>query len=154
MYSAGVLLVVLGGIIGWLGVLTYLALHERKFLTELFPRDTQGDVRDKLKEVIDEVGLTRQECQVLNKNVREAAKDGLRHIQRVAVLRYNPYADTGGDQSFSIALMDGRGDGVVLTSLHTRAGTRVYTKSVSKGKSEIQLSKEEQEVVDKAIADN
>lgn len=153
MYSAGVLYAILGGVIIWLLILSYLAYQERIFLKKLFPKDSQGEIRDKLREVLQAVSVSRQECQSLNKNLREVSKEGLRHIQRVALLRYNPYQDTGGDQSFSLALMDGRGDGIVITSLHTRSGTRVYTKSVSKGKSEIQLSKEEQEVVSKALTE-
>ena len=50
---------------------------------------------------------------------------GRRSIQRVGIVRYNPFEDTGGNQSFALALTDAKGDGFVISSLHTRTGTRV-----------------------------
>src|SRR5438309_2300208 len=74
------------------------------------------------------------------------SSSGIMH--RIALLRYNPYGDTGGDQSFSLALVDGEGSGVVITSLHSRASTRVFAKPVILGKPDkYQLSKEEEEVI-------
>ena len=76
----------------------------------------------------------------------------LRQKLRVALIRYNPYGDTGGDMSFSVALLNGLGNGVVLTSLHSRSGTRVFAKEVVAGKQgKHEFSKEEKEVVEKAL---
>ena len=71
-------------------------------------------------------------------------------IQRVGVVRFNPFPDTGGNQSFVMALLDARGDGVVLSSLHSRGGTRVYLKQVNAGKAETALSEEELEAIRRA----
>lgn len=71
-------------------------------------------------------------------------------IQQIGVVRFNPFEDTGGDQSFVIALLDGRGSGFVLTSLHGRAGTRVYAKPVEHGQAVYALSTEEQEAIRRA----
>jgi hypothetical protein len=71
-------------------------------------------------------------------------------LQRVGVVRFNPFPDTGGDQSFAIALLDGQGSGVVLSSLHGRADTRVFAKQVSAGRSGHPLSDEEQEAIRRA----
>jgi hypothetical protein len=92
-----------------------------------------------------------RENQVLNKNLRAIYREGMGHVQKTAVLRYNPYQDTGGNVSFSLALLDGKDGGVVITSLHTRAGTRVYVKEILNGKSELALSKEEKQVLEKAV---
>lgn len=151
MYSAWVLIVVLLGTVGWLGFLSYLIWKQGDFIQRLFPKDEQGDIRDKLQEVLQAIDASREECLILNKHVREVSKDGLRHLQRLEMYRYNPYNDTGGDQSFSVAILDGVGNGVVMTSLHTRAGTRIYTKPIQTGKSEIKLSKEEELVVTRAM---
>ncbi|MBA2718724.1 MAG: DUF4446 family protein [Chloroflexi bacterium] len=75
--------------------------------------------------------------------VVEAA--GRRAIQRVGVVRFNPFEDTGGNQSFAMALTDAAGNGFVLSSLHSRTGTRVYAKSITDGRSDAALSDEEQE---------
>ncbi len=74
------------------------------------------------------------------------------NFQKMALLRFNPFEDTGGDQSFAIALLDGDNNGIVVSSLHSRNGTRVYAKEVKAGKSTVhQFSKEENEVVGKAL---
>lgn len=137
----------------WIIVLSYLLWRERSFLRALFPKSDSRDIRNKFKElaeVIDEFG---KQNQLLSRNFRQLAREGLNHIQKVAVLRYNPYQDTGGNVSFSLALLDGNLDGLVITSLHSRSGTRVYTKTIKVGKSELELSKEEKQVLRQAVED-
>ena len=72
-------------------------------------------------------------------------------ITKVGVVRFNPFKDTGGDQSFVVALLDSNNNGLVLSSLYTREGTRIYTKPIEKGKSIYNLTKEEQEAIVKAL---
>ncbi len=60
--------------------------------------------------------------------VLEAAQK--RAFQRVGFVRFNPFEETGGNQSFALALLDAAGDGWVLSSLHARSGTRVYAKAI------------------------
>jgi hypothetical protein len=73
-------------------------------------------------------------------------------IQKVGVIRFNPFADTGGDQSFAVALLDAQGNGVVLSSLHGRADTRFFAKQVHAGRSKHALSDEEQDAIRKALS--
>lgn len=75
-----------------------------------------------------------------------------RTLQRIGLVRFNPFEDTGGNQSFALAVLDARGDGFVVSSLHARTGTRVYGKSVAGGRSESNLSAEEAEAVRLAVA--
>ena len=75
-----------------------------------------------------------------------------RAIQRVGLVRYNPFEDTGGNQSFALALTDAGGTGFIVSSLHSRTGTRVYAKAVSDGRSEGALSAEEAEALRLALA--
>jgi hypothetical protein len=70
----------------------------------------------------------------------------------VGLVRFNPFEDTGGNQSFALALLDGRGDGFVVSSLHARAGTRVYAKAVTDGRSDGALSEEESDALRRALA--
>lgn len=58
---------------------------------------------------------------------------GLQSIHKVEVIRFNPFKEVGSNQSFCVALMNGKDSGVVLSSIHTREGTRVYAKPVSAG---------------------
>ncbi len=72
-------------------------------------------------------------------------RDGLSHIQKIGLVRFNPFKDTGGDQSFILALVDAENTGVIISSLHTRTGTRWYAKGVVLGKgAEYDLSEDEE----------
>lgn len=74
-------------------------------------------------------------------------------IHKVGVIRFNPFKDLGGDQSFSIALLDGQNNGVVISGLHTREGNRVYAKPVEYGKAvKHPLTEEELEAIKRAEA--
>jgi len=70
----------------------------------------------------------------------------------VAVLRYDAFEDVGGRLSFSCALLDDQGDGVVITSINGRQDTRVYAKPIIEGKSRYNLSTEEEEAIRQALA--
>lgn len=74
--------------------------------------------------------------------------DAVRHV---SVVRYDAFGDMGGRLSFSAALLDDGGDGLVLTSIHGRSETRSYMKGIKAGKSEAPLSPEEQQAVAYAV---
>ena len=71
--------------------------------------------------------------------------------QKISVVRFNPFGDTGGDQSFTLAVLDAHDSGYVLSSIHGRQGTRVYVKPVDFGKSKYQLSTEEDQALSQAV---
>lgn len=74
-----------------------------------------------------------------------------RSLQHIGMVRFNPFEDTGSDQSFAIALLDDRRDGIVISSLHGRANTRIFAKPVSNGASQHNLSAEEAEAIRVAV---
>ena len=72
----------------------------------------------------------------------------LRGLHKFATIRFNPFKDVGGNQSFSIALLDGKNNGLTITALYTKEGTRVYSKALLAGESiEFPLSEEERQAV-------
>jgi len=71
-------------------------------------------------------------------------------IQKIGVVRFNPFNEMGGNQSFVIALLDAKNDGFVISSLFVKDGNRVYAKFINNGKSDHLLSKEEIEAIEKA----
>jgi hypothetical protein len=81
-------------------------------------------------------------------DVRADLADAIRHV---AVVRYDAFGDMGGRLSFSAALLDDSGDGLVLSSIAGRTETRTYAKGVKHGTSEAQLSPEEEQVVGWAL---
>jgi hypothetical protein len=72
-------------------------------------------------------------------------------IQKTGVVRFNPFNDMGGDQSFVIALLDNKNNGFIISSLFVKDGNRVYAKAIKQGKSDHVLSNEEKEAIEKAI---
>jgi hypothetical protein len=90
-----------------------------------------------------------QELYEISNRLRELA---LKSIHKASVLRFNPFKEVGGNQSFSIALLDGKNDGMVISSLHTREGTRVYAKPIMAGVANgFPLTDEEKQVIREAI---
>lgn len=136
----------------WTGVLSFLIWQQNKFLKSVFPKSGERDIRRKFEEVLGEINKFELDLGSLDKKVLDLESKGLSHIQRVELLRFNPYGDTGGDQSFVVALLDNKGNGVVVTSLHARSGTRIFAKDVILGKSgKYKFSEEEEKVVKKVL---
>jgi len=131
-------------VIIWVIVLSYFVL---RMITH-YNRLTNSVSTKGLKEVLDEIlakqeGLTSQTAQ-LTRLLNELTNDGKLHIQKVGLIRFNPFSDTGGSQSFTLALLDAYDNGLVMTSLYARTGNRWYVKEVRTGKGkEYELSKEE-----------
>lgn len=93
---------------------------------------------------------SERDIQELFKSSRESWKLITKCVQKVGVVRFNPFKDTGSDQSFAIALMDLSDNGLIISSLFTREGTRVYSKPLEKGKSKYPLSEEEKHAIGQA----
>jgi hypothetical protein len=74
-------------------------------------------------------------------------------IRHVGLVRFSPFHDTGSDQSFALALLDGRRDGVVITALHSRTDSRLYAKPVERGSSTYTLTPEERDAIGRALSD-
>lgn len=82
--------------------------------------------------------------------LRGFEKEGLGHLQRIGFVRFNPYTEMGGDNSFALCILDGKLNGILIMGLHTRESTRLYSKEVESGKTKYRLSKEEQLALKKA----
>jgi len=111
-----------------------------------------GDLEAVLGEhlaTVHEVGRDLDELTARMAFVESSARH---HFAKEGLVRFNPFPDTGGNQSFALALLDESEDGVVISSLHSRTGTRIYAKAVSGGKADTSLSAEEQEAIDTARA--
>ncbi len=154
VFNSGALPVILVvGSAAWLMVLTIVVVRMMRHYNRL----TQGTAKASLGEILETI-LARQERQahdaaVLQKELTAVGADGLFHVQRVGLVRFNPFADTGGAQSFTLALLDGYNTGIVMTSLYGRTGNRWYVKEVRGGKGvAIALSKEEESAIKKAIS--
>jgi hypothetical protein len=113
---------------------------------------TQGgskkNVDDILSAIIGDLNVSKKDIAHLIERCAKIEKEEQYHIQKVGLLRFNPFKDTGGDQSFILALVDAHDTGVVITALYSRTGTRWYTKKVHRGKgTELELSEEEKKAI-------
>ncbi len=95
-----------------------------------------------------EIKTLDKEIQELFDILNKVHNLSLKGLHKVGVIRFNPFKDVGGDQSFSIALLDGKNSGLVISSLFTREGTRVYTKPIIQGQSKkYPLTEEEKQSI-------
>ena len=90
----------------------------------------------------------------INENINKIYKENIqireniqKCIQKVGVVRFNPFGEVGGNQSFAIALLDNSLSGVIILSLYSREGVKIYSKQIVEGKSEYKLTKEEEEAI-------
>lgn len=90
------------------------------------------------------------ELQEQDESLTRLYKDNRSNIQKVGFVRFNPFDDAGGNISFSLALLNAKDDGVIISSLHGREGTRMYAKSVTNGISESKLTEEEEQAIKEA----
>ena len=117
---------------------------------------TRGEEGQSLEDVLgahlEKVHGLAREVDRLNARTGALEAAGLRAFSRVGLVRYNPFEETGGNQSFALALLDMEGNGWVLSSLHARSGTRVYAKAIRGGRSDAALSEEETAAIRQASA--
>ncbi len=105
----------------------------------------------KLTKGITNASLTIKKAEEIDGYLKKLHADGLFHFSKFGIVRYNPFSDTGGSQSFSMGLLDGNINGIVITSLYGRSGNRWFVKEVEKGKGKgVELSKEEESAIGKA----
>jgi hypothetical protein len=127
----------------WLLTLSFFLY---RFIT-LFNKLTKGvevtDLKKVLENILAKGKANTDEIKILEKRISLLEEDGKFHIQKIGLIRFNPFKELGGDHSFSMAILDSRSSGVIITSLHTRDRTRVYMKDIKKGKSTFELSTEE-----------
>lgn len=136
----------------WNGVLTFLFVQFYQYYKRLAGRGVRQDsLITLLDELIKKVENLKKDIDEVSIRCNRIEKSGLFHIQKIGLLRFNPFKDTGGDQSFILALLNGEGTGIVISSLHSRTGTRWYAKKIIQGKgTEYDLSSDEEKAVKQA----
>lgn len=114
--------------------------------------EQREDLFAAVRRQVDDLAALRADLGVVHDNtqlLRELLRDG---VSRVGVVRYDAFEDMGGALSFSAALLDERGDGVIMSAINGRSETRTYAKSVRSGTSEHHLSDEETQAIRQAMA--
>lgn len=120
----------------------------------LFSKLTKGVGEEDLKKILEKIlsqqDLSKKELDEIKNRIGFLENDGRLHVQKVGLIRFNPFKELGGDHSFCLAILNGEDSGVVITGLHTRDRTRVYMKEIKRGKAEHELSIEEKKALESA----
>lgn len=103
-----------------------------------------------LQKILDRGAIESQTLSRLESDLSRLGAEVQTHIQNVGLVRYNAFDDTGGDQSYALALLDDNGNGAIVNGLFHRTECRVYVKPVQDWKSIYSMSDEESEAIRKA----
>ena len=120
-------------------------------LSTIFRGEEGKDLEGVIAEATRRLVAAEQEFRNLRDDVARIDIMAEKAVQKVGVVRFNPFEGVGGDQSFAIALLDSHNHGLVVSSLFTREGTRVFSKPIVKGESKYHLSDEENEAIRRAL---
>ena len=147
-----------GAVAGGLALILALALgvrlrRMRRAYTLLQGEDGKTSFVDAVARKTQEVDALRADVASVQARLDQVDAGLADAISHIAVVRYDAFSDMGGRLSFSVALLDDQGDGLVLTSINGRSETRTYAKGVKAGTSEASLSPEEEQVVGWAMRD-
>lgn len=147
------LLWILGLILGiWLAGVTFLLLRALANYNRLTKGVSEKTLSEILASFLEQDKVTKKELERVLVEIAKVHKVSRGYLQKVGFIRFNPFADTGGDQSFALVLLDGVDNGIIVTSLFARTGVRWYIKTIKQGKGvEHELSKEEKEAVKLAL---
>ncbi len=107
----------------------------------------EDDFPENIEDLLKDFKKIKEDNQKIKKEIKDIKERQRFFLQNIKMTRFNPFHKEGGNQSFALALLDENKDGVVITSLYTKDGSRVYGKPIINGKSEYSLSKEEERVI-------
>ncbi len=147
--SIEIVLLIIFGI--WLLTLTVSFFLFSKFFKKLTKETKENELMKVLGRILKVQEENSGSIFALEKEIKRIDIEGVAHVQKMGVVRFNPFREMGGDHSFSLAILDGDSSGVIITCLHTRERTRVYMKDIKKGKCDLELSSEEKKALEKAI---
>jgi hypothetical protein len=137
------------GLLGLAGIVVLLA-RQQKLLgqyQQLMAGTSAANLESALKEHIGHIRETGARVEALDQMAQNLDEAGRRSLRHLGLVRFNPFRDTGGDQSFAIVLADSHGDGIVISSLHSRDTTRVYAKPLQSWASSHSLTAEEEQAI-------
>ncbi len=100
-----------------------------------------------IEEVLESFKKLEEKVSSLEKEIDKMRQERVALLQGTGMVRFNPFPNIGGNQSFSFAILDGNKDGAIITGFYSHEGSSVYGKPIKNGKSEYALIKEEEEAI-------
>lgn len=147
----GIILGLLVVIILWLAFLSFVFYRMLSHYNKIAVAANGEGFKSLLDSVLKSSAQNKKDIEKLVEYCDRIEKDGHFHIQKVGLLRFNPFKDTGGDQSFILSLVDKNNTGVIISGLYSRSGLRWYAKKVEMGRGvEHELSDDEKKALKEA----
>ncbi len=145
------LFVIVGVLLVWIATIEYRMMRLTRTLRYLFSGRTGADLEQVLREYLERMDRTDEMIRQFNERATAIERIIPFNLSHLGVVRFNPFADKGSDQSFAVAFLDDHSDGVVFTGLHSRTDVRVYAKPIVGGTSTYPLTNEEAEAIHRAL---
>lgn len=111
-----------------------------------------SNIKEDLDVYMRRVGNTEEEIRKLSLYYKELDEKSKKCLQKVGIVRYNAYKDTGSDLSFAVCILDEENNGVVFNGIYSRDMSNIYAKPIEKGLSKYKITPEEQEAINRAMA--
>ena len=119
-------------------------------LQKLFKGSKADSLEELMNNIVKEVSSLKEKAELHEDFLRTLSDRISKQGHGVKIMRFNPFKDVGGNQSFAVAIVNQEGDGVVLSSLYSRERMSVFAKPITNGASDIELTTEEKNVVEEA----
>lgn len=147
--------IVFGFFLIWLLVLSFVIFNLKRHYYNLILRTKKRNIDDILDQLLETDDNLKKEISLIKKELSEEILTSKFHFQKIGLVRFNPFERMGGEQSFVLALLDGKNNGLTINFIYTRDGLRVYTKKVKDGKGEeYELSEEEKKAIQNSLPTN
>lgn len=132
----------------WLTIISFFFWQIYSHYSRLIGKSKKEDLKSILEKQLAWTLETKEALSYVKKRLKDLEEGSLYNIKRIGLVRFSPYREVGGNQSFSLSLLDEKLNGIVISALHSRDTTRVYAKPVVSGKeTKYNLSDEEKEAV-------
>lgn len=136
----------------WLFFLTFLVIKIRNHYYSLISKTRKERLDEILDELLKENKKLTNEINLIKKELEKEINNSKFYLQKIGLVRFNPFERLAGEQSFVVVFLDREDNGIILNFIYTREGLRVYSKKVKNGKGDqYQLSEEEKKAIEKAV---
>ena len=135
----------------WLIFISWILYRTRKHYYNLISGSRKQTIAEILEQLLSNNKKFSLEIEKLTKDLKGAIEQSKLPLQKIGMVRFNPFERAGGEQSFVIALLNNHNSGIIINFIYTREGLRTYVKKVKEGRGEkYELSEEEQEAIKKS----
>lgn len=144
------LMIVLGLFLAGMATLAFFVFRMNARVNKLFQGKDAKNLEETFNYLLEEVKMMNENQIITEKTLKNFNVRLRKSLSGFQTIRFNPFPESGGNQSFAIAIVNEEGDGLVLSSLYTREKTSVFAKPIKGGRSEYELTTEEKKALAEA----